>query len=191
MSSVLYSGVKTVGVTMTKETFMYFAYGSNLLKKRIHINNPSAEFIGIGRLEGHQLDFIKYSENWRGSSATIVPTEGAHVWGAVWKLSKNDLPSLDKQEGVDTNWYFPKIVKVSTPDNEKVECRTYQQTVNPPVRGPHQDIPHDRRPSITYLNCILKGALECQLPDYYVQMLKKISHNGMEASSKMIEQLSK
>lgn len=34
-----------------KDTFLYFAYGSNLLKKRIHINNPSATFIGIGRLD--------------------------------------------------------------------------------------------------------------------------------------------
>lgn len=32
-------------------TFLYFAYGSNLLKKRIRINNPSAEFLGIGKLE--------------------------------------------------------------------------------------------------------------------------------------------
>lgn len=31
-------------------TFFYFAYGSNLLKKRIRINNPSSEFVGIGKL---------------------------------------------------------------------------------------------------------------------------------------------
>lgn len=35
----------------TADTFLYFAYGSNLLKKRIRINNASAEFLGIGRLE--------------------------------------------------------------------------------------------------------------------------------------------
>ena len=32
-------------------TFLYFAYGSNLLSKRIHINNPSAVRCGIGKLE--------------------------------------------------------------------------------------------------------------------------------------------
>lgn len=31
-------------------TFCYFAYGSNLLAQRIHINNPSAVRIGIGKL---------------------------------------------------------------------------------------------------------------------------------------------
>lgn len=34
-----------------KDTFLYFAYGSNLFKKRIRINNPTAEFLGVGRLD--------------------------------------------------------------------------------------------------------------------------------------------
>lgn len=32
-------------------TFLYFAYGSNLLMERIHINNPSAERAGTAKLE--------------------------------------------------------------------------------------------------------------------------------------------
>ncbi|XP_072941416.1 gamma-glutamylcyclotransferase-like [Epargyreus clarus] len=172
-----------------KDTFLYFAYGSNLLKRRIHINNPSAEFIGIGKLDDHQLDFIKYSDHWRGSSATIVPTKDFHVWGAIWRLHNNDMPALDRQEGVDTNWYFPKNVNIFTADGEKVECRTYQQTVNPEVRKPAEQIPPERRPSITYLNCILQGAIECNLPKEYINELKKIPHNGQEASPKMIAKL--
>lgn len=35
---------------MTK-SFLYFAYGSNLLAQRIHINNPSAVRKEIGKLE--------------------------------------------------------------------------------------------------------------------------------------------
>lgn len=31
--------------------FLYFAYGSNLLSKRIHINNPSAVRAGIAKLK--------------------------------------------------------------------------------------------------------------------------------------------
>lgn len=31
-------------------TFLYFAYGSNLLAQRILMNNPSAVRIGIGKL---------------------------------------------------------------------------------------------------------------------------------------------
>ncbi|XP_014366975.2 gamma-glutamylcyclotransferase [Papilio machaon] len=176
-------------VTPVRDTFLYFAYGSNLLKKRIHINNPSAIFLGIGRLDDHQLDFIKYSDHWRGASATIVPTKSHHVWGAIWRLHNKDLKSLDWQEGVETNWYFPKIVKVVTPDGVDLECRTYQQTINPPPRTEGEEIPHDRRPSITYLNCILTGAVECKLPKEYIEKLKKIPHNGQHASPKLIEKL--
>ncbi|XP_059051128.1 gamma-glutamylcyclotransferase-like [Achroia grisella] len=168
-------------IESVKETFLYFAYGSNLLKKRIHINNPSAQFLGVGRLNDHQLDFIKYSDNWKGTSATIVPTTGAYIWGAIWRVQNKDMPALDRQEGVDTNWYFPKTVNITTLDGARVECRTYQQTINPPARRDNEDIPFDRRPSITYLECILNGAIECNLPDDYINKLRKIPHNGQEA----------
>ncbi|XP_062524474.1 uncharacterized protein LOC101743698 [Bombyx mori] len=172
-----------------KDTFLYFAYGSNLFKKRIRINNPTAEFLGVGRLDNHQLDFIKYSEHWRGASATIIPTEHAHVWGAIWRLHDQDLPSLDRQEGVDTNWYFAKSVNVMTSDGVSVQCRTYQQTINPPLRKNGEELPLERRPCITYLDCIIKGAVECELPEYYIEELKKIPHNGQIASAKMLEKL--
>lgn len=32
------------------ETFYYFAYGSNLLARRLHLNNPSAIFYSIAKL---------------------------------------------------------------------------------------------------------------------------------------------
>lgn len=38
----------TYPVKMDK--FFYFAYGSNMLEQRIHIKNPSAEKMGIGKL---------------------------------------------------------------------------------------------------------------------------------------------
>lgn len=74
-------------------------------------------------------------------------------------------------------------------NGEKMPCRTYQQTINPPPCENIEELPLERRPSSTYLNCILTGALECQLPDDYIERLKKIPHNGNEASPKMIERL--
>lgn len=34
-----------------KNTFLYFAYGSNLLAEHIHMNSPSAIRKGIGKLK--------------------------------------------------------------------------------------------------------------------------------------------
>lgn len=35
---------------LTMDKFLYFAYGSNMLAQRIHINNPTAVRIGHGKL---------------------------------------------------------------------------------------------------------------------------------------------
>ncbi len=45
--------------TMNKAggSFVYFAYGSNLLTERIHYQNPSAKSIGIACLRDYRLDF--------------------------------------------------------------------------------------------------------------------------------------
>ena len=39
------------------DTFLYFAFGSNLLTSRIHYQNPSAVAVGPARLDGYRLDF--------------------------------------------------------------------------------------------------------------------------------------
>lgn len=54
LASVVWSVPVDQTNNMTSEnnqTFMYFAYGSNLLLKRIHINNPSAIRKDIGKIQ--------------------------------------------------------------------------------------------------------------------------------------------
>ena len=49
----------------SKETgskFLYFAFGSNMCTKRIHINNPSAVFKHVAVVEGYKL-FFGYSDS--------------------------------------------------------------------------------------------------------------------------------
>lgn len=94
-----------------------------------------------------------------------------------------------RQEGVDTNWYFAKTVKIVLTDGSSTDCRTYQQTINPPIRKNGEELPAERRPCITYLNCIITGAIECKIPEDYIEELKKIPNNGQEASPRMIEKL--
>jgi AIG2-like family len=88
------------------ETFTYFGYGSNLLAARIHIQNPTAVFQTIARLDNYRLEFdYDKSSVWRGAAATITESPGDHVWGVVWVMNKVDLPSLDIQEGVANGIY--------------------------------------------------------------------------------------
>lgn len=39
------------------KTFLYFGYGSNLLQRRIHIQNPSAVRAGIGKIKVSARNF--------------------------------------------------------------------------------------------------------------------------------------
>jgi len=158
--------------------FLYFAYGSNLLTKRIHINNPSAVKKDIGKLKNFRLDFITYSKRWRGASATIVPTENSHVWGVIWEIDNSNLPDLDRQEGVADDIYFPMNVGVETPRGDILQCRIYQQCNNPKEFVPAGELPKERRPSPIYLKTILKGASENGLPEDYIEFLDSIPHNG-------------
>ncbi|XP_060528657.1 gamma-glutamylcyclotransferase-like isoform X1 [Cylas formicarius] len=159
------------------EKFLYFAYGSNLLSHRIHINNPSAVRRGIGKLNDYRLSFVTYSKRWGGCSATIVPKQSSVVWGAVWELDNCHRESLDRQEGVDKNIYIPISVQIELPEGGLTLCRSYRQTADP-VDDALENLPLDFRPSEPYLKTIIKGAEESGLPSDYLDFLKTIPHNG-------------
>ncbi|XP_018575000.1 gamma-glutamylcyclotransferase-like isoform X2 [Anoplophora glabripennis] len=158
--------------------FLYFAYGSNLLEQRIHINNPTAVRHGIGKLQDYQLDFVTYSKIWKGASATIVPKKDSHVWGALWEIDMVDMEHLDNQEGVSHKIYFPLTVEVETPIGKKLNCRVYIQTAKVPDVVPLEDLPPERKPSAVYINTMLKGAKESGLPGEYQEFLGRVAHNG-------------
>ncbi|KAF5927713.1 hypothetical protein HPG69_000619 [Diceros bicornis minor] len=78
-------------------SFLYFAYGSNLLTERIHLRNPSAAFVGAARLQVSAP---------RPAPATSSP--------------------LYSQEGVKSGTYDPIEVNVYTQEGKKITCRSYQ-----------------------------------------------------------------
>ncbi|GJQ66102.1 hypothetical protein Trydic_g5775 [Trypoxylus dichotomus] len=167
-------------------SFLYFAYGSNLLKQRIHINNPSAIRVGIGKLENFRLDFLTYSTRWKGASATVVPTPGSVVWGAIWQLNKEHIETLDQQEGVHDKIYFPLNVDIEMLDGSKTLCRVYQQCATPSHVSCMPDLPMDQRPSAVYLRTILLGAKESKLPEEYRKFLETIPHNGYDGDVNIV-----
>ncbi|CAH1726473.1 unnamed protein product [Aphis gossypii] len=156
--------------------FTYFAYGSNLLAERIHIQNPTAVRIGMGKLNAHRLDFNEFSNFWEGCPSTVVPDPKEHVWGALWQLNSSDLSNLDRQEGVDINMYLPFEVNIETPNGDNVLSRCYKLVNQPLVK--QIPLPPNRRPSKAYLETILLGANETGLPSDYLQFLNEILDNG-------------
>ncbi|KAK7899093.1 hypothetical protein WMY93_019946 [Mugilogobius chulae] len=155
--------------------FMYFAFGSNLLKRRIHHLNPSATFHNIGRLKDYELKFGYWGDSvscaWHGGVATIDHCPGAEVWGVIWTLSNEHLSTLDMQEGVDIGIYTPLEVSVETDSGPKL-CRTYQMNNF-----------HASSPSPQYKKVVCLGAEENGLPAEYLIKLNRIGTNGYSGPS--------
>lgn len=105
--------------------------------------------------------------------------KGHRVWGAIWEINVENLPDLDRQEGVHNQVYKPLVLPICTPSGDVLDCRIYQ-LVNNPVKheGTEDDRPFERQPSKTYMNIIIRGAKESELPADYVEMLESIKHNG-------------
>ncbi|XP_311500.5 gamma-glutamylcyclotransferase isoform X1 [Anopheles gambiae] len=181
-----------IDVVMATGTFYYFAYGSNLLAKRIHIQNPTAVRKGFGYLKDYSLDFFHYAARWRGAPATIVEQEGKKVWGAIWEIDNSNLADLDRQEGVHNSVYKPLTLPVVLPTGDTLDCRVYQLVRNPCCLAPDaEDRPYERQPSKTYMNIIVNGAKETGLPDDYVSLLKRIKHNGNTGDPQLSLELEK
>ncbi|XP_077977472.1 gamma-glutamylcyclotransferase-like [Glandiceps talaboti] len=168
-------------------TFMYMAYGSNLLKERLHINSPSAKYIDVAKLENYKLTFAtstKYNPDpskrrWgAGGVATIVESPGDVVWGTIWEIGREHLPALDRQEGVHMNVYDPLEVTVCTQNNRQLTCRTYKMV---------NIIPTD--PSPHYLSVVQDGAKQNGLPDDYITFLNSIQHNNYQGELKIMAKI--
>ncbi|KAF9421405.1 hypothetical protein HW555_002620 [Spodoptera exigua] len=175
-------------VTTAPGTTFYFAYGSNLLTKRLHINNPSAIFYSIAKLNNYRLDFNYQVDAWQGAVATIVEDQDSDVWGTVWTMDTDQLHNLDEQEGVSIGMYYPKNVTVTTPSGQQLVARTYIETKNP-KKANGTDIPMERRPSNTYLEVIALGAIESHLPSDYIGFIFSFPTNGKMATKTRREEL--
>uniref|UniRef100_F1L1R1 gamma-glutamylcyclotransferase n=2 Tax=Ascaris suum TaxID=6253 RepID=F1L1R1_ASCSU len=150
--------------THISDFFRYFAYGSNLLNERIHVQVKRAVFEGVGVLRGHKLVFYDHGQRWMGAVASIERSHDEEVWGCIWRVENSFAAELDKQE----NGYHRLSVEVEM-NGEPLICRTYQYS-NP-----------DRQlalPSPHYKHVIVSGAIEHSLPAGYIGKLKAINDNG-------------
>ncbi|RUS84187.1 hypothetical protein EGW08_008074 [Elysia chlorotica] len=159
-------------------TFMYFSYGSNLLRERILINNPSAKFFGVGRLQGYTLAFGSpegtSSKRWLGGGATILKVDRpSSVYGVIWVVDNSDMKNLDRQEAcyrsLQVDVELTSKTQHSTEQTlaEMVQCRTYEM---PNGIGNSLPSPH-------YKKVILMGARQNGLPDDYISFLEQLPDN--------------
>ncbi|KAM9431898.1 gamma-glutamylcyclotransferase [Clarias gariepinus] len=180
LSMVFAAGTSTGAKTKPK-TFSYFAYGSNLLKERLELRNPSATMQSVAKLQDYKLVFGNHngvvSKRWRGGVASIEPSKGDTVWGVVWRINTAHLTSLDRQEGVKSGVYSPVYVEVLS-QGQTLTCRSYIMSSR--VEAP---------PSPQYLKVIAMGAEQNDLPKSYQDQLKSIKTNNYDGPLPVMDEV--
>ncbi len=140
----------------------YFAYGSNMQRKRLEDRVGKVVFIGKARLEDYELDFSKKSKDGSGK-ANITEKVNSIVEGAIFQLSVDQLKMLDKFEGYPTHYLRQKIKVQRTKDDRIFSVHVYI------AQSDH--IQPNLRPTPTYLNYIIDGAKEIKATDTHEKLV--------------------
>lgn len=126
-------------------TTLYFGYGANTNSEIFLRRCPSAELVGVGQLWGYRLVFHKY--------LSIEPDSRGFIQGAVWKITKRDLASLDQAEGLGKS--YTRAAHNVELDGSSVLCWAYEM-----LPGVNQGVAPDQG----YIERVSKGYRELGIP---------------------------
>ncbi len=150
---------------MPQNESWYFAYGSNLSKQQMLRRTGSIPASSSACLSDYQLAFRKVLVG-EEVYATIVPAQGKVVQGVTYLCSPHAMAQLDVAEGVAENCYRRELVQVTAQTGEILNCIAYIG---------EKFSSETAVPSANYLNAILTGAAEHQLPTDYIERIKTIA----------------
>jgi hypothetical protein len=107
-------GNGTKRTTMKQPPTFLFSYGSNSPRQlEERLGHPVRARRGY--LEDWKRAFVGHSERWGGAPATMVPSPGDLVYGTLVEVTKADLATLDRYEGVP-RVYQRQILDIVSPD---------------------------------------------------------------------------
>lgn len=138
---------------------LYFAYGSNLCEPRLRSRVPSARFVAVGWLGGHDLRFHKRGRDGSGKGDAHRASPENRVWGALAEIAPAEISRLDRIEGVGAG-YDRAHVSVTLPDGAPVAAETY--LASPAF------VDASLLPFRWYLDLVVGGARARGLPRAYV-----------------------
>ncbi|GGO83200.1 hypothetical protein GCM10011348_26390 [Marinobacterium nitratireducens] len=144
-----------------KDALLYFAYGSNMALERLRARVPEAEPLSSGILREHSLRFHKIGQD--GSAkcdafATGQPCDRVH--GVLYRLERSSRPLLDRVEGLGYG-YEIRDVGIELADGRTLAAFIYSATLIDPRLHPFD----------WYLEHVLRGARQAQLPQQYLEAL--------------------
>jgi gamma-glutamylcyclotransferase len=159
-------------------SFLYFAYGSNMSRKRLAERIPDVRSRGAAWMEDRRLSFNKPGRDGTGK-ANLIEHSGSHAWGVVYELDGDDWDVLDRFE----SGYSRLIVEVRSGwnaagvrrrrDASRFDVQTYLWSGEEAVgeEGGDALIP----PASWYLDHLRAGAREHGLPAHYLRVIESVA----------------
>ncbi|MDE2880393.1 MAG: gamma-glutamylcyclotransferase [Acidobacteriota bacterium] len=146
----------------------YFAYGSNLLTRRLRdpARAPSAVALGVASAPGFVMRFHKIGTDGSGK-CTLIPSgdDADVVYGVLYEFADSDAAGLDGEEGVHLGGYARCSVRLRLPNGGTTQAMTYT------AGGQYIDascLPFD-----WYRDLVVAGAREHGLASAYIRELKR------------------
>lgn len=114
---------------------IYFAYGSNLHLEQMSRRCPDSIPVTQAILRDYKMVY-------RRGVATIEPSKGDKVYGALYIISDSDLEALDRYEGYPTLYYRQKIKVEARGTGEQEAIAYFMHTTYKfsPPRGGYYEI---------------------------------------------------
>lgn len=198
-----------------QRTYNYFAFGSNMCSSTmINLRNISPLASTAAMLPSHQLRFnIPGMPGVEPSSASVEPYVGESdaldkttvVHGTLYKLSEEDFSTICRTEGVPFAYSLHRCRVVPyRGDGKKAGEECLENLMNNDTTGAFgvpaftlraarkewrksKDIP----PSQSYLNLLIRGAVEFKLDEEYLNMLNSIEPGKTFAGFGLAEEMLK
>lgn len=143
---------------------LYYAFGSNMLNRRLQLRVPSADPVSKAVLPGYELKFHKQSNTDGSGKCSIQKKEGSKMYGVVFEIDKDEKTLLDRAEGLGTGYKIREVeVQIS---GRPIEAFTYVATES------HVD--DSLRPFRWYKELVLAGAEQHQLPEWYINQIRQV-----------------
>jgi len=143
---------------MKSDKILYFAYGANLDIRGMELRCPCLRRIGRAVLKNYRLMFK--------GVADIELAANHIVHGALYEITQEHLRLLDRFEGYP-RFYIRKTLPVFTEEGKEVEAVVYMMNNCSQYSSPHRG----------YLNIILSGCRQWQLPQEHIRYIITRANN--------------
>jgi len=135
-----------------------------MLSSRIKNRIDSFQYYSIGYIKEYSLEFHKLSIDTSGKANGFFTGDKKDlIWGVIGEIKDEDKVILDKIEGLGKG-YNQETVRINLEDNTTLDANIYLADT--------KYIKDDLLPFNWYKEFVLRGAMENNLPNEYIENIK-------------------